>query len=178
MIRKAKTSDISKLFALEKELFTSENFPLSRGSFAYHVKNNLLLVAELDESIAGYVLVLVKYNNAKLYSIGISKTYRGKKIASKLLEAVSEELIALDFKKILLEVRVDNEAAISLYKDFGFTFTKRVKAFYRDGCDAYIMELDYAGNYYKHFRSALKYIYLASNNIRDIKNAYYRFYER
>lgn len=145
-IRKAVTSDVSKLFKLEQKLFTSDNFALSRGSFAYHVKNNMLLVAESQEEIAGYILVLTKRSHAKLYSIGVCEAYRGKDIAFKLLKAVSFELVSLGFEKLLLEVRVDNEAAISLYKKFGFILTKRAKAFYRDGCDAYIMELNYAGD--------------------------------
>lgn len=143
-IRKAVSLDVSKLFALEQELFTSANFPLSRGSFAYHMKNNLLFVAEVEEEIAGYALVLVKRANAKLYSIGVAEAHRGKKVAFKLLEAVNVELISMGFGKLLLEVRVDNERAIALYKDFSFTLKKQLKSFYRDGCDAYLMELDYA----------------------------------
>lgn len=141
IIRKATSSDVSKLFALEQEIFTSENFPLSRGSFAYHVKNNLVYVAEVDGNIAGYILALIKRANAKIYSIGVSKLYRGRQIALKLLETVMNELISMDFKQTLLEVRTDNEVAISLYKNFGFRIKKTAKAFYRDGCDAYIMEL-------------------------------------
>jgi [ribosomal protein S18]-alanine N-acetyltransferase len=141
IIRKATSSDVSKLFALEQEIFTSENFPLSRGSFAYHVKNNLVYVAEVDGNIAGYILALIKRANAKIYSIGVSKLYRGRQIALKLLETVMNELISMDFKQTLLEVRTDNEVAISLYKNFGFSIKKTAKAFYRDGCDAYIMEL-------------------------------------
>lgn len=143
-IRRAVSSDVSKLFALEQELFTSENFPLSRASFAYHVKNNLMYVAELDGNIAGYTLALVKRVNAKLYSIGVSNHYRGKKIAPKLLEAMIDELISMGFKHILLEVRTDNEAAIALYKNFGFHIQKTLKSFYLDGCDAYLMELENA----------------------------------
>jgi ribosomal-protein-alanine N-acetyltransferase len=142
IIRKATVSDISKLFALEKELFTSENFPLSRASFAYHVKNNLIQLAELDGNIVGYALALVKRKNAKLYSIGVSQIYRGKKIAYKLLEVIIAQLLSMDFKQILLEVRTDNENAITLYKNFGFKIKKTVKAFYLDGCDASIMAFE------------------------------------
>ncbi len=139
ILRKAISSDVSKLFALEQELFSVENFPLSRASFAYHVKNNLLYIAEIDGKTAGYALALIKRTHAKIYSIGVSEVFRGKKIASKLLETLLHEL-SLNFKKITLEVRTDNENAITLYKKFNFTIQKIEKAFYRDGCDAYIME--------------------------------------
>jgi len=145
-IRKAEQRDIALLYCLEQKLFSADNFPLSKKSFAYHIRNNLLYVAEIDGDIIGYVLVLIKRNNAKLYSIGISEFYRGRKIAKKLLELVFKELVTLGFKRLLLEVRVDNGAAISLYKKMGFYVVKNLKAFYLDGCDAYLMELDIKSN--------------------------------
>jgi ribosomal-protein-alanine N-acetyltransferase len=145
IIRKATSSDVSKLFALEQEIFTAENYPLSRASFAYHTKNNLLYVAEIDGKIAGYVLALVKRAKAKLYSIGVSQAFRGKKIAHVLLETIVHELFSMNFKQIVLEVRIDNEAAIALYKFLGFQIKKTLKSFYLDGCDAYFMELENAG---------------------------------
>ncbi|MFA5232944.1 MAG: ribosomal protein S18-alanine N-acetyltransferase [Sulfurimonas sp.] len=141
-IRRALGSDAKKLYELEKKLFSKENFPLSYGSLRYHVKNNMLYLFEIDGGVAGYVLVLVKRRDAKLYSIGVDKTHRGKKIANKLLESVFKELATLGFKSILLEVRIDNEKAISLYKKSGFKTKKTIKEFYGDGCDAYLMQMD------------------------------------
>ena len=144
IIKRAKSSDIALLHRIETELFTVENFPLSKSSFRYHIKNSLLYIAEIDDNIAGYILVLIKRKNAKLYSIGILEQYRGKKIAEKLLKVASCELISLGFSSLFLEVRVDNEAAISLYKRVGFNMIKKIKGFYLDSCDAYLMELKYA----------------------------------
>lgn len=141
-LRKAIPSDASKLYNLEKELFTEENFPLSRRSFVYHIRHNLLFVAEIEGSIAGYILVLIRRTNAKLYSLGISERYRGQKIAFKLFEVISKELITLEFNKILLEVRTDNASAIALYHRVGFHTKKTLPSFYLDGCDAYLMELE------------------------------------
>lgn len=145
IVRRAEPRDVSELYALEQKLFSIENYPLSRGSIAYHVRNNLLYIAESDGDIAGYILVLIKRKNAKLYSIGISEAYRGKKVAQKMLGLISKELLSLGFKSLLLEVRIDNNAAMALYRKVGFNVVKRLKAFYRDGCDAYLMELNYAG---------------------------------
>lgn len=143
IIRKAQTSDVSKLYALEKELFSIDNYALSRASFAYHVRNNLLYIAEVDGKIIGYALALIKRKKAKLYSIGVSKAHRGEKIAEKLWEVIYEDLISRGFSCFLLEVRIYNEVAISLYKKIGFDVVKLLKGFYRDGCDAYLMELEY-----------------------------------
>lgn len=144
ILRKAQKSDVSSLYALERKLFLPQNYPLSRGSFSYHVKNNLLYVAEIDGKIAGYILTLIKRKNAKLYSIGVDNLYRGRQIGKKFLETVSCELISLGFSRLLLEVRIDNETAIALYKKAGFKIIKKLDSFYLDGCDAYLMELKYA----------------------------------
>ncbi|OHE15812.1 MAG: hypothetical protein A2540_11500 [Sulfurimonas sp. RIFOXYD2_FULL_37_8] len=87
-------------------------------------------------------MVLIKRANAKLYSIGVGSSYRVMGIAKKLLETIYTELALLGFKRLFLEVRVDNDAAISLYKKMGFSVDKNLEAFYLDGCDAYLMKFD------------------------------------
>jgi ribosomal-protein-alanine N-acetyltransferase len=110
----------------------------------YHIKNSLLYVAEVEGEIVAYILVLIKRSNAKLYSLGVSSLHRGKEIAKELLKKVIQEVELLNFSALLLEVRTDNKAAISLYSKLGFHTLKRVEKFYLDGCDAYLMELQYA----------------------------------
>ena len=142
IIRRAKSSDALALYKLEKELFLTKNFPLSKRAFTYHIHNNLLYIAEIDGNIVGYILVLIKCSNAKLYSVGVSSSYRSRGVAKKLLDSAVDILSDLGFKCLILEVRVDNEVAISLYKERGFSFIKDLKSFYLDGCDAYLMKLD------------------------------------
>ena len=63
----------------------------------------------------------------------------GKKIISGLLEIASEKNI----NRIVLEVRVSNDYAIKLYKDFGFQKVGIRKGFYeRPREDAAIMVLE------------------------------------
>ncbi len=140
-IRKALKSDVKQLFLLEKKLFSEENFPLSKGSFRYHIRNSSLFVMQEGYDIVAYVLVLIKRKDAKLYSIGVDDSWRGQKIANRLLQKSIEELRKLGFVTLLLEVRVDNLEALALYQKIGFEIQKRLKAFYSDGCDAYLMKL-------------------------------------
>nr|WP_321266364.1 GNAT family N-acetyltransferase [uncultured Sulfurimonas sp.] len=143
-IRKAKSTDISELFKLEKKLFSAENFPLSKESIRYHILNNLIYVTLIDKEIVAYALVLIKRKNPKLYSLGVSEVHRGKQIATKLLDVIIQKLIKLGFKNITLEVRTDNTTAINLYTKLGFNVKKVLKSFYLDKCDAYLMEHSYA----------------------------------
>jgi ribosomal-protein-alanine N-acetyltransferase len=141
-IRKAVPSDTARLHTLEHELFTKENFPLSRRLFYYHIQRNLLLVAETEEDhIAGYILTLIRRHDAKINSLGVSPRFRHRGIAASLLKQTMLELSSRGFARTLLEVRSDNEAAIALYLRLGFRIINQAKAFYLDGCDAYIMEI-------------------------------------
>lgn len=141
ILRQAVLQDAKKLFVLEQELFEPQNYPLSYSSFVYHVKNNLLFLAQEEGEIVGYILVLIKRKIPKIYSLGISKNHRKKGIGAKLLVHAVEQLRAKEFSSLVLEVRTDNTPAQELYKKFGFA-TKRIeKGFYKDGCDALIMEV-------------------------------------
>lgn len=144
-LRRAYAGDAGALFSLETILFKTENFPLSRRSFYNHIRNSLLLVAETESGeIAGYSLALIRRRDAKLYSLGVNPANRGGGIAALLLEKTLSELHALGFARTLLEVRCDNDAAIALYQKSGFGIVKILPAFYRDGCDAYLMEYTHA----------------------------------
>lgn len=139
-IRKAEPKDAKELSALERELFSLENYPLSKASFVYHIKSNLLYVVEEEGTIIAYILTLIRRKKAKLYSLGVLESMRGRGISSALLGAALEKICSLGFKELLLEVRVDNGAALSLYKRFGFITLKRERSFYLDRCDAFIMQ--------------------------------------
>jgi ribosomal-protein-alanine N-acetyltransferase len=144
-IRQALPSDAGKLYALEEELFSAADFPLSHRSFYYHIHHNLLYVAETKEGdIAGYVLALIQRRDAKLYSFGVAPLHRGSGLSGLLMRQILQQLVILGFKRTLLEVRCDNTTAIALYLKFGFRVTKQLDAFYRDGCDAYLMEARHA----------------------------------
>jgi ribosomal-protein-alanine N-acetyltransferase len=143
--RSATLKDTVSLSKLEAQLFSAENYPISRRMFRYHIQRNRILVALNDaEEIIGYALVLLRKRWAKLYSLGVAAEYRSEGVASTLLKQLSEELKLQGYTRVLLEVRVDNPKAVALYARYGFRTIRRTSGFYKDGCDALIMELAYA----------------------------------
>jgi [ribosomal protein S18]-alanine N-acetyltransferase len=143
--RSATLTDTTALSKLEAQLFSAQNYPISRRMFRYHTQRNRIIVAVDDsDKIIGYVLALLRKKWAKLYSLGVLKEHRNEGIASTLLTQLSEQLKTQENEHILLEVRVDNPHAIALYKRHGFLPIRRTPGFYKDGCDALIMELAYA----------------------------------
>lgn len=136
----AKKEESKELFALEQKLFTKENFPISLRMFRYHLARNICFVAQEDEKIIGYILLLKRKRWLKLYSLGVAREQRGKKIGAQLLEFALQYASAQSYEKVLLEVRSDNEGAIALYQSFGFSVLQKSLEFYGDGCDALLMK--------------------------------------
>ncbi len=102
---------------------------------------------ELEEGPLGVVEKLRSvlrrhYRVVHLISIAVLEQYRGRGIGSELLRRTIET--AKQDKNIVsvyLEVRVSNTLAIRLYEKFGFHKARIIRAYYRDGEDAFVMVL-------------------------------------
>jgi len=136
MITRATLDHLSALVALEKSLFPKDDFPLSRGSFSYHIKKNDLFIFMQEGEVAGYILWLKRKTYYRLYSLGVSKRFRGTGIAQELLSYSFERLKSPSYT---LEVKTTNQSAISLYEKFGFTKQKILKGYYPNNRDGYLM---------------------------------------
>lgn len=137
--RRAGLGDLDALVNLEDKVFDYDQ--LKRSSFRrFILSNNDLWVYEIDHMLLAYILVLKRKGSkkARIYSLAVSPESRGQGLGKKLLIHAMEELHGFD--SIHLEVKVDNEGAINLYKDFNFKEVGRLPAFYSDGADAFVLE--------------------------------------
>ncbi len=90
-------------------------------------------VLQENEIVKAAVLVNVADDVAQLMYIVVHPEARAQGYATKLLSAIQNELSNLSKTDLLLEVRVDNHAAIALYKKCGFAEIGRRKNYYH--CD-------------------------------------------
>ena len=125
----ANIEDKNELFNLEKELFNDDSSALSKSSFLYHLKRNIIYKIEIDKKIIAYILWLKRKNYYRLYSIAILKEFQSKGFGKSLLIFSLSKLEKDIFE---LEVRVTNIKAIKLYEKFGFEKIKILKDFYDD----------------------------------------------
>jgi len=136
MITSATPDHMNALVGLENALFPKDHFPLSRGSFYYHIKRNDLFVYMHDNELVAYILWLKRKKYYRLYSLGVSPHVRGMGVAKELLKYSFEHLKASGYT---LEVKTTNQSAISLYGKFGFTRQKILKGYYPNNVDGYLM---------------------------------------
>ena len=74
------------------------------------------------------------YDRIEINNIEVDKSYRNKRIATKLLNELIKEN-----KDITLEVNKNNEIALKLYNNFGFE-EKAIRKGYYSGIDGILME--------------------------------------
>lgn len=111
------------------------------------------IVAELDGKIVGYIMCKIEFgfsNFRKLgfvkkghvVSVAVLEPHRGKGLGKALmLEGINGVMIRKS-DEIYLEVRVSNTQAIEMYKRLRFEIKSRLRSYYRDGEDAYLMALE------------------------------------
>jgi [ribosomal protein S18]-alanine N-acetyltransferase len=110
------------------------------------------LVAEdtSNNQLAGYVMFRVERNlesglkfvkKAHLVSIAVLKEYQGNKIGEELLLEAMRCVKNYGIDMFVLEVRISNTVATSMYKKLKFIVEKTISEYYRDGEDAYYMVL-------------------------------------
>lgn len=100
---------------------------------------------ETPPKIRGYAGFWYDGDDAELMTIGVGAAYQRQGIATVLLDALIDRAREQGARRMLLEVRVDNEPALTLYRNAGFERIGLRKRYYQPGnIDAYTMALDLA----------------------------------
>lgn len=135
--------DLDRVYEIEKASFPK---PWSIETLAKeltenpHAKYRLLVD---DGEILGYYGVWIVLDEVHLVSLAIAPEHRSKGYGKLLMEDLIEQAKIHQAAIIGLEVRVSNEAAINLYRAYGFEVGAIRESYYEDeGEDAYVMVLE------------------------------------
>ena len=118
-VRLSEDTDADAITALEEECFTDAWSPALMSQM-FASEWDRIYVLEDEGKVIGYADVRNMYGDCDLMSICVTREARGRGGASLLMEHILEQARADDARQILLEVRRSNEAAIGLYRKFGF----------------------------------------------------------
>lgn len=111
------------------------------------------LIAELDGKVVGYIMCKLEFGFSNFRKLGFVKKghvvsvavldeHRGKGLGKALMQEATSGLIAKKADEIYLEVRISNESAVKMYERLGFVIKTKIRAYYRDGEEAYLMALE------------------------------------
>jgi [ribosomal protein S18]-alanine N-acetyltransferase len=138
-------TDAARCAELESQLFDGDDPWPARAFLAeLEAKHNHYVAARADDKLVGYGgiarLGRKKPYEYEIHTIGVDAAYQGTGIGRQLLTALLEYA---NGGTIFLEVRTDNDAAISLYESVGFVRVGMRRRYYRaSGADAYTMRRD------------------------------------
>ena len=150
-IRKSTFEDLELVKEVnEKELPEDYPFFFYKSILDNYPESFLVACAKDDTSkVIGYVMWRIErtpsknslrlVNKGHLVSIAVSQEYRRLGIASALLSSSMPEIKTHSISEYVLEVRVSNYGAISLYEGLNFKSEGIKKKYYRDGENAYYM---------------------------------------
>ena len=143
VVRPARPEDLERITVLEDAAF-EDSWP--RDLLAYeltHPRAFLLVAARGPDGdrgpLAGYVLFHRVAGEAELLRLAVDPPERRRGIGRVLVERGFERLRRENVHVCFLEVRMNNEAALGLYKAVGFERVGRRRGYYRDGTDALIL---------------------------------------
>lgn len=137
IIRQVQINDADQLVQLIEEvertsetmLYEAGERNLSAGQLKKRIESSgsdasTILVAEIDGSLVGYLMVIAGTANRKKHSayivIGISEAFRGQGVGKALFTSLNEWSIENQLHRLELTVMSNNTAAIVLYEKAGF----------------------------------------------------------
>lgn len=151
MIRPMVNKDISRIVALENELFSH---PWSEDEFLFELDKNPYAsywVIEKDGLIVAYLGAWFEHENVQITTLGVCKRNQGKGYAKRLMAHLMVLIKKNQGEKVSLEVRKSNIAAIELYESFGFKQVAIRKDYYVQPIeDAYLMLLEMTGDQHEN----------------------------
>ena len=112
------------------------------------------LIAEKSSLHVGYIMCKTEFgfsNFKKLgfvkkghvVSVAVLEEYRGNGYGKILVNEAFKGVKEKQCDEMYLEVRCSNTEAVKLYQDLGMDIRQRLKSYYRDGEDAYMMAIEF-----------------------------------
>ena len=134
-------TDLETVLSIEKQVHSR---PWTHGNFTDALNNGYTCqVCELEKTMLGYALLMRVVDEAHLLNISIAAPHQGQGIGRKLLNRMLEIAHCLHLKRVILEVRPSNGAAVRLYTKAGFRVLATRRGYYPSGSDredAIVME--------------------------------------
>lgn len=117
-LRAMHEGDLSWVLGVEQQAY---DFPWTQKGFENSLDQGLnYIFCDAEDNALGYVCVLTVLDEAHILNLCVAPKYQKQGVARMALSSLRTKLKESGFKLLLLEVRVSNQPAISLYESFGF----------------------------------------------------------
>lgn len=142
-IAAAGPEDLDQILALESTGFASTEQWSRQSWHAQLVGGSYLTLAarDADGRIVGVLTLRFGADTAEMDRIVVALDQRQQGIARSLVRSSLAAAYDRRATEVILEVGVDNEAAMALYRSFGFVELTSRRDYYGPGLDAWVMRL-------------------------------------
>ena len=141
IVRAAK-EHLEAIVRIERESFSD---PWSEEAFLGMIDSPLaiFLVGIENEKVVGYAAATAAWEDGEILNVAVEHASRGQGIGGSLLDAAVSALGDQLVRRVFLEVRESNSAAIALYESRGFARISVRRSYYRRPVeDALVMRLE------------------------------------
>ena len=144
VIRDFKPEDFETLWQMDQDCFPAgisyskqelKSYIRRRGSFT-------LVVRDVDQGQAVGFIVVHEGSTGHVITIDVVAKQRRSGVGSMLLRAAEDRLRTAGSSAVGLETAVDNSAALSFYKRYGYNVIRTLPRYYSNGVDALVMKKD------------------------------------
>jgi ribosomal-protein-alanine acetyltransferase len=129
-IRKVEVSDLDTICNLE-QIFFLDYWSKDQILNQISCEKNINFCIESDSKIVAYIFARYYLDFTEILKIGVSRGFRKVGLASILMKEIELLCLNMKIKKILLEVREANIAAVSLYKKLNYKIDGIRKNYYK-----------------------------------------------
>ena len=148
-LRPATRADAAALSDFEQLVFANEPNRISPRQWRYLVArgDDSTMIAEAGNVLLGVLVLSFRTGGRglRLHSLGVHPDARRRGVARALLDYALSFAVARGFELVRLEVRLENRAAIALYRNAGFASVARLASYYGLGEDGLRMERSVGG---------------------------------
>jgi ribosomal-protein-alanine N-acetyltransferase len=140
-LRPAEPRDVPAISAIEKGAFPC---PWPERALYGEIENDLATFKILSREgrVVGYYDLWICADEAHLLNVAVAARERRRGHGTTMLEDAIGEADRRGCRRVVLEVRPSNRAAVNLYEKFGFRKVARRPRYYADGEDADVMLKD------------------------------------
>lgn len=140
-----RTDHITALMPYERSMFGTEAWTANgyRAELADIARRHYVAAESADGALLGWAGVMIIAESAEILTVGVIPDARRSGIGRRLLANLLDEARSRGAVEVFLEVRVDNDAARTLYLRDGFAEVGIRRGYYDGGrVDAVVMRRD------------------------------------
>ena len=141
-VRRLRRADLDRIMEIECASFGADAWDRKLFAEYFEACGELFLGAERCGKIRGYLIACRRGHRAEVVSVAVDPACRGQGAASALMESVLRRLRLRRVARLFLMVKTTNHEARAFYEKYAFRKLRRVRRYYEDGSDGWLMARD------------------------------------